>query len=216
MADNNLAVKITADIAELEVKFRLAQAEARSLSSELNRLASASSKGIVDPSASAQLAGVAARMLEARQTAAALSGQIQASGVAVGGFGRISEMSGREVAMSARHFHSLFDELKAGNASGAEVPFFAWLQAFWAWGRPLSSLSVASPLSPPGLVISSCGQSAHPTHFSRPPLTRPMPAILFDCADSSLCRSDRVSRYYFSSHCLKDCKRDCFDPRNQR
>ena len=60
-------------------------------------------------------------MLEARQTASALSGQIQASGVAVGGFGRMAEMSGREVAMSARHFRSLFEELKAGNASGAEV-----------------------------------------------------------------------------------------------
>ena len=57
---NNLEVKITADVADLQAKCAIARSEASSLGQELNKLAKQSSTGLLDSSGQAQLQAVAA------------------------------------------------------------------------------------------------------------------------------------------------------------
>ena len=118
---NNLEIKISADVAELQAKFAIARAEANSLSSELNKLARASAGGIVDPASASRMQQVATQMLSARGAAASLSSQIQAAGVSVGGFGGQLESARGGIATSAREIHRLFEELRTGSAGGADV-----------------------------------------------------------------------------------------------
>lgn len=87
MADNNLAVKITADIVDMQTKFAVAQATVRGLSSEMSKLATQSAKGLIDPAGSARLQQVAGDLLHARGAASEFASKLQAAGVSVGGFG---------------------------------------------------------------------------------------------------------------------------------
>jgi hypothetical protein len=121
MSDSNLAVKITADVADLQVKFAIAQATTRGLTSEMNKLAAVSAKGIIDPAGSAKLQQVAGDLLHARGEAGALAGAMERAGVSVGGFGTRLAGSEVHVATLARETRRLFTELQAGSTGGADV-----------------------------------------------------------------------------------------------
>src|SRR5258708_27437700 len=69
MGENNLAVKVTADIVDLQTKFSIAQANVRGMTSELNKLATASAKGLIDPAGSARMQQLAGDLLHARNAA---------------------------------------------------------------------------------------------------------------------------------------------------
>jgi hypothetical protein len=114
VSDNNLAVKITADIQDLQVKFAVAKAEVNGLTSEMNKLAKASATGIIDPAGAARLQQVSGDMLRARQTVAGLAGEMEKAGVSVGGFGQKMGEGHGSISTATREFRALFDELSSG------------------------------------------------------------------------------------------------------
>jgi hypothetical protein len=63
---SNLDVKITADVADLQVKFATAKAEVNGLSAEMRKLAQQSAQGVLDPAGQAQLQQVAEDFLKAK------------------------------------------------------------------------------------------------------------------------------------------------------
>jgi hypothetical protein len=87
MADNTLAVKITADIIDLQTKFAVAKAEVGGLTSAMNQLAKASAAGIIDPAGSARLQQLAGDMLAAKGRAGEFAAKLNEAGISVGGFG---------------------------------------------------------------------------------------------------------------------------------
>ena len=74
---NNLAVKITADVVELQTKFAVARAEVSNLTSEMNKLAKQSAAGIIDSAGQAKLQELAGDLVRARQEAAALGVELR-------------------------------------------------------------------------------------------------------------------------------------------
>jgi hypothetical protein len=114
MSDSNLAVRITADIAELQVKFAVAKAEVAGLTSEMNKLAKASASGLIDPAGSARLQQVAGDMLAAKQQAAGYSAELTKAGFATNTFGQSLEHGHGSISTATREFRALFDELSSG------------------------------------------------------------------------------------------------------
>jgi hypothetical protein len=121
MSDSNLSVRITADVVDLQTKFAIAQANVRSLTSEINKLASASAKGIIDPTGSARLQQVAGDLLHARSEAGSLAGALEKAGVSASSLGTHMGEAQAHVATTAREFRKLFTELKDGSVGGADV-----------------------------------------------------------------------------------------------
>jgi hypothetical protein len=121
MADSNLNVRITADVVDLTTKFAIAKAQVQGLTAEMNQLARASAKGLIDPAGAARLQQVAGDMLHARGEASALSSALAGAGVTAGGFGNSLSGANVHIATSAREVRRLFNELRAGSAGGAEV-----------------------------------------------------------------------------------------------
>jgi hypothetical protein len=74
---NNLSVKITADVVDLQAKFAVAKAEVNGLASEMNKLAKASATGMIDSAGQARLQQVAGDFLHAKETAAQLSDELK-------------------------------------------------------------------------------------------------------------------------------------------
>jgi hypothetical protein len=111
---NTLAVKITADIVELQTKFSIAKAETNALQAELNRLSRASAAGVIDETGKARLSEVAGLMLTARQNAQSLGGQLEQAGVSASSFGRSMEHGHGAISTATREFRALFDELSSG------------------------------------------------------------------------------------------------------
>ena len=121
MSGNNLSVSVTADVADLQVKFAKARAETQALSAELNKLAKASNAGLLDAAGVAQMNSVAASMLRARSEASQLSSGLAEARFAMNGFtGAVAE-GHVHVATAAREFRSLFEELAAGRSGAADV-----------------------------------------------------------------------------------------------
>jgi hypothetical protein len=143
MADNNLAVRITADVTDLQVKFAVAQAQVRGLTTEMNKLATASAKGIIDPEGSARLQQVAGDLLHARGETANLSTALGQAGVVVGGFGGQMQGAQVHVATTAREMRRLFTEVSRGSAGGAEVTLLRLGQHLLGLG-PAALIGVAA------------------------------------------------------------------------
>src|SRR5258708_7435101 len=87
MGENNLAVKVTADIVDLQTKFSIAQANVRGMTSELNKLATASAKGLIDRAGSARMQPRVGDLLHARSAGSEFANKLTEAGVKVGGFG---------------------------------------------------------------------------------------------------------------------------------
>lgn len=113
MSDHNLAIKITADIADLQSKFILAKAEVTGLTTEMNKLAKASSAGSLSivPGAFQQMAG---DLVAAKQQAAGLAGELEKAGVSVSTFGQKMGEGHGSISTATREFRALFDELSSG------------------------------------------------------------------------------------------------------
>jgi hypothetical protein len=91
MSDNTLAVKFTADVIDLQAKSAVAKAELSGITSELNKLAKESAKGIIDEAGEARLRSLAEDLLKAKSAAAELSEQMRQSHEDAAGFGETLE-----------------------------------------------------------------------------------------------------------------------------
>jgi hypothetical protein len=113
MSGNNLSVKVTADVTDLQTKFILAKAEVGGLTSEIGKLARAQAAGSLSilPGALQQMTGD----LVAARTAAAAAGSAlyQASGGMLGMAGAAAQGHG-SISTATREFRALFDELSSG------------------------------------------------------------------------------------------------------
>jgi hypothetical protein len=83
---NNLAVKVTADVADLNSNFLIAQARANALATELRALAKATG-GIANPAAIAGMQQLSGDLIAARQKVAGMAEELGKAGVSAGGFG---------------------------------------------------------------------------------------------------------------------------------
>jgi hypothetical protein len=112
---SNLAVRITADVVDLQTKFAVAKAEVQGLTSEMNKLARASAAGTIDTAGTQRLQQLSASLIAARSTAAGFAGQLDKAGVSLNTFGRAAEgMSHGSISTATREFRALFDELSSG------------------------------------------------------------------------------------------------------
>ncbi|HEX3948211.1 MAG TPA: hypothetical protein VHW95_00005, partial [Steroidobacteraceae bacterium] len=110
---NNLSVKITADVVDLQTKLGIAKAEAAGFSAELNKLNRAAAAGNLSilPGAMQQLVGdFAAAKTQANSLGVALG---QASGGVLGITGSLEQSHG-SISTATREFRALFDELSSG------------------------------------------------------------------------------------------------------
>jgi hypothetical protein len=93
---NNLSVKVTADIVDLQTKFGIARAEANALSVEFRKLSSAAALQGLDAAGTAQLSRVAQEMLVAKQRASELSTELDRTRGSTGGVGAaLDDMRGK-------------------------------------------------------------------------------------------------------------------------
>lgn len=111
---NNLSVKITADIVDLQSKFVVARAEVSGLTAEMNKLARASAQGIIDPAGAARLQQVTSDFVAAKTQVAALGAQLSTASAGVLGFSKNLGESHGSVSTATREFRALFDELSSG------------------------------------------------------------------------------------------------------
>jgi hypothetical protein len=111
---NTLAVKVTADIVDLQVQFSTAKATVNSLTAELNKLAKASSQAPLSPADTAKMRDAATAMLTAKVEAQALAGKMQEAGISATSLGRSLEGGHGSISTATREFRALFDELSSG------------------------------------------------------------------------------------------------------
>lgn len=83
---NALAVKISADVVELQTKFAVARAETNALTAEMNKLARAAAAGNLDAGGTARMQQLAGDMLQARQRTSEFASALQQAGVSAKGF----------------------------------------------------------------------------------------------------------------------------------
>lgn len=114
MSGNNLAVKVTADVTELQAKFAIAKAEVSGLSSEMNKLAKAGSQGALDSAGTARLQQVASDFLRAKAGASGLSSELKTAAGSMGLFGQATEAANEHSATGIRYARELFDEISSG------------------------------------------------------------------------------------------------------
>lgn len=114
MSGNNLAVKITADVVDLQAKFSVARAEVSGLTAEMNKLARASAQGIIDPAGAARLQQVTSDFVAAKTQVAALGQQLSTASAGVLGFSSRMNESHGSISTATREFRALFDELSSG------------------------------------------------------------------------------------------------------
>jgi hypothetical protein len=84
---NNLSVKVTADVADLNAKFAVASATANALGSDLRKLAAASASGIIDPAGAAKLQQVSGDFVVAKNRVAAMREELKATQTTTNGLG---------------------------------------------------------------------------------------------------------------------------------
>lgn len=114
MSGNNLSVKITADIVDLQTKFAVAKAEVNGLTAEMNKLARASASGMIDSAGQTRLKQLAGDLIAARTQAGQYAGALAQAGVTTGSFTRSIEGSHGSISTATREFRALFDELSSG------------------------------------------------------------------------------------------------------
>ncbi len=114
MSGNNLSVRITADVVDLQTKFAVAKAEVAGLSSEMNKLGKASAAGVLDSAGQARLTQVASDFLHAKSAAAGLSGQLAGAAGSMGMFSHSLAAANEHSATGVRYIRELFDEISSG------------------------------------------------------------------------------------------------------
>jgi hypothetical protein len=104
---SNIAVKVTADIIDLQTKFAVARAESSQLTGELNKLArqAAQTGGNISSGLQGQLTQAATAALGAQQRTSSLRQELAAFGAETGHGG---------ISTATREFRALFDELSSG------------------------------------------------------------------------------------------------------
>src|SRR5581483_12395018 len=111
---NNLSVKVTADIVDLQTKFAVAKAEVSGLTSEMNKLAKASATGVIDPAGQQRLQQLAGDLIHARSETGQYAAELAKAGVSLGGFTGKLEAGHGALSTATREFRALFDELTSG------------------------------------------------------------------------------------------------------
>ncbi len=114
MSGNNLSVKITADVVDLQTKFAVARAEVSGLSSELNKLARASASGVIDSAGQSRLQQLAGDFAAAKTSAASLGAALSEASGGVLGISRSFGEAHGSISTATREFRALFDELSSG------------------------------------------------------------------------------------------------------
>src|SRR3984885_10636600 len=147
---NTLSISVTAEIADLQAKFAVAQASVRSLNSEMMALARQSAKGMLDPAGSAQLKEGAGQLLTARAQAEGFAGQAAAAGVTLQGVSRAASESGIHIGGAAREFRALSSDLARGDY--ARLPI-----VFGMLARSLAGVGAAGMLAVVGVGAIAAG-----------------------------------------------------------
>ncbi len=114
MSGNNLNVRITADVVDLQTKFAVAKAEVAGLSAEMNKLGKAGAAGALDSAGQARLQQVASDFLHAKSAAAGLSGQLVGAAGSMGMFSHSMAAANEHSATGVRYIRELFDEISSG------------------------------------------------------------------------------------------------------
>ncbi len=114
MSGNNLNVRITADVVDLQTKFAVAKAEVAGLSAEMNKLGKAGAKGALDSAGQARLQQVASDFLHAKSAAAGLSGALAGASGSMGMFSHSMAAANEHSATGVRYIRELFDEISSG------------------------------------------------------------------------------------------------------
>lgn len=127
---SNVQVKITADVAGLQAKFAIARAEVNALGSEFRKLASSAALGNLDAAGGAKLVSLSQELLGAKQRAAALASQMEATRASAGGLGgAIADIRGKissafaftGIAAAAASIAALSSKLVELGARAAEI-----------------------------------------------------------------------------------------------
>lgn len=118
---NNLSVKITADVVDLQTKFGIAKAETQALSAEFNNLAKQSAAGSLDAAGQARFQQLSGDLLAARTQAAGYARDLRDAGFAATGFGTAAVQAaegatklGIHTSSAVRYTRELFDEISSG------------------------------------------------------------------------------------------------------
>lgn len=114
MSGNNLSVRITADIVDLQTKFAVAKAEVSGLTAEMNKLARASAAGTIDSAGTARLQQLAGDLIQARSATQGYAAELEKAGVSLSTFGRAATGAGEHSASAVRYVRELFDEISSG------------------------------------------------------------------------------------------------------
>ena len=99
MSGDNLAVKVTADVADLQRQFALARAETNALNGQLNQLAKDAQKGILDDAGEQRMQQVASDLVAAKLAAQQLGAELKTVTAESSGFGE--SLEGLRGALSA-------------------------------------------------------------------------------------------------------------------
>src|SRR4029077_13875528 len=113
------AVKITADIIELQTKFAVARAEVSGLSTEFNKLARSAAAGTLDAGGQARMQQLAGDLLAAKTNVAGLGGQLEKAGFSFNRMGLAGSETGVHVATLTRHSRNMATELAEGKFASA-------------------------------------------------------------------------------------------------
>lgn len=147
---SSLAIAVTADIADLQAKFAVAQATVRSLNSEMVALARQTAKGMIDPAGAARLKEVSGELLNARAQAEGFAGQAAQAGVTLQGVSRAASESGIHIGGAAREFRALSTDLARGDY--ARLPI-----VFGMLARSLAGVGAAGMLAVVGVGAVAAG-----------------------------------------------------------
>lgn len=118
---NNLSIRVTADVSELQQKFAIARAETQALNSEFSNLAKQSAAGSLDAAGVARFQQLSGDLLAARTQAAGYARELRDAGFAATGFGTAAVKAaegardlGINTSSAVRYSRELFDELSSG------------------------------------------------------------------------------------------------------
>ncbi len=114
---NSLAVKITADVIDLQTKMAIAKANVSGLTSELNRLARESARGTIDQAGIDRMQQLSGDLLAAREQARGYADDLRAASEASEDLGEGAEDAAKGAADS---FKELFEQVASGDIT--EIP----------------------------------------------------------------------------------------------
>lgn len=117
---NSLAVKITADVIDLQTKMAIAKANVSGLTSELNKLAKESARGTIDQAGIDRMQQLAGDVLAAREQARGYAEDLREASSAAEEFSEGAEEGGNAAKEAAGNFTDLFEQLSSGDI--LEIP----------------------------------------------------------------------------------------------